>query len=70
MDHVGAVCLKYPDNPELAVRCFDEERAGVIIGDGGGMLLLEELEHAKKRGAKIYAEIVGYHFCNDAYHLT
>jgi len=69
-DAMGALSSKYNDTPELASRPYDETRDGFVISSGGGTLVLEELEHAKARGAKIYAEVVGYGATSDGYDMV
>ncbi len=65
-----ALSTKYNDTPQKASRPFDKDRDGFVMGEGAGMLILESLTHAKKRGATILGEVVGYSMTCDAYHLT
>ena len=69
-DAMGALSTKYNDIPSVASRAYDVERDGFVIAGGGGILVLEELEHAKRRGAKIYSEIVGYGATSDGHDMV
>jgi 3-oxoacyl-[acyl-carrier-protein] synthase-1 len=69
-DAMGALSSKYNDTPSTASRPYDETRDGFVISGGGGVLVIEELEHAKARGAKIYAELVGYGATSDGYDMV
>ena len=69
-DAMGALSTKYNDTPEKASRAYDADRDGFVIAGGGGVIVLEEYEHAKKRGAKIYAELTGYAATSDGYDMV
>ena len=69
-DAMGALSKKFNDTPETASRPYDVDRDGFVISGGGGTVVLEELEHAKARGAKIYAEIIGYGATSDGYDMV
>jgi 3-oxoacyl-[acyl-carrier-protein] synthase-1 len=67
---MGAMSSKYNDTPETASRAFDASRDGFVIAGGGGVVVLEELEHARARGARIYAEVTGYGATSDGYDMV
>jgi len=69
-DAMGAMSTKYNNQPEKASRAFDADRDGFVIAGGGGMVVLEELEHARARGAKIYAEVTGYGATSDGHDMV
>ncbi len=69
-DAMGALSSKYNDRPEQASRAYDADRDGFVISGGGGVLVLEELEHARARGARIYAELTGYGATSDGYDMV
>jgi 3-oxoacyl-[acyl-carrier-protein] synthase II len=61
MDNLSALNQSHNDTPDKAMCSFDQSRIGTVLGDGGGFMLLENLEQAEKRGAKIYCELIGFH---------
>jgi len=68
--NMTALCMDSNENPTKGSRPFDKARSGFVMGEGAGIVVLESLEHAKARGAKIYAEALGYGMTADAYHMT
>jgi 3-oxoacyl-[acyl-carrier-protein] synthase II len=69
-DILDAASTKFNNSPSLTPRPFDLQRDGLVCGDGGGVIVLEELQHALQRGAKIFAEVVGYHTCSNGTHVS
>ncbi len=68
--NMNALCMDFNDSPTKGSRPFDKNRCGFVMGEGAGIVVLESLEHAQARGAKIYAEAIGYGTTSDAYHMT